>query len=158
MSRQSFDHQETEFSVAEGETARAKEELRLLESGTRPERIAAQRAVLALAALLFVLAALSLGMAIGSLSSTQQEASMLMILAIFPAVLLSGFLSPVDSMPRSLQWLAAINPIRHFLDIVRGIFLKGTGVVELWPQYTILAATLVLALAFATRRFRQSIA
>jgi ABC-2 type transport system permease protein len=113
---------------------------------------------LALAAVLFVLAALSLGMALGSLSSTQQEAFMMMILGIFPAVLLSGFLSPVDSMPRSLQWLAAINPIRHFLDIVRGVFLKGTGVAELWPQYAILAATLVLALGFATRRFRQSIA
>ena len=113
---------------------------------------------LALAAVLFVLAALSMGMALGSLSSTQQEAFMLMILGIFPAVLLSGFLSPVDSMPQSLQWLAAINPIRHFLDIVRGIFLKGTGVAELWPQYAILAATLVVALAFATRRFRKSIA
>lgn len=83
---------------------------------------------------------------------------MLMILVMLPTIILSGFLSPIESMPRALQWLTEINPVRHFLDIVRGVFLKGTGLAELWVQYAALAATSLGFFAIATNRFRRSIA
>ena len=113
---------------------------------------------LATAALLFILAALAIGLLISTVSRTQQEAFMLMMLTMLPTVVLSGFLSPVESMPHWLQVATLANPIRHFLDIVRGVFLKGTGIVELWPQYLALGITVSAALALATHRFRHAMA
>jgi ABC-2 type transport system permease protein len=113
---------------------------------------------LASAAFLFLLAGLAIGLLISCSSKTQQEAFMLMILVMLPTVILSGMLSPIESMPRALQWLTLINPVRHFLDIVRGVFLKGTGLAELWPQYAALAAIAITALGLATNRFKHSIA
>lgn len=113
---------------------------------------------LLLAALLFLLAGLALGLLMSTVSRTQQEAFMLLILFFLPAVILSGFLSPVESMPRVFQWVTVVNPIRHFMDILRGVFLKGVGVTELWPQYLTLAGMAAASLALATRRYRTSIA
>ena len=83
---------------------------------------------------------------------------MLLILFFLPAVVLAGFLSPVESMPRAFQWIAMVNPLRHFLEIVRGVFLKGVGLEELWPQYLTLAGMAAGALGLATIRFRRAIA
>lgn len=83
---------------------------------------------------------------------------MLMILCMLPTMVLSGFLSPIEGMPEWLQWLTLLNPVRHFLDIVRGVFLKGTGIRELWPQYLALTLTVGGGLALATNRFRRSLA
>jgi ABC-2 type transport system permease protein len=113
---------------------------------------------LVLAALLFLLAGLALGLLMSTLSRTQQEAFMLLILFFLPAVILSGFLSPVESMPKAFQVVALVNPIRHFMDILRGVFLKGVGVTELWRQYLALALMAAASLALATRRYRTSIA
>ena len=113
---------------------------------------------LLLAALLYILSALALGLLISTVSKTQQEAFMLLILVVLPAVMLSGFVSPIESMPKVFQWLTVINPIRYFLEIVRGVFLKGIGVAELWPQYLILTVMSVGILFTATRRFRRVIA
>ena len=113
---------------------------------------------LLLAAVLFQLAGLALGLLISTVSRTQQEAFMLLILFFLPAVVLSGFLAPIEGMPIGFQWAAAINPIRHFMDIVRGLFLKGVGVSELWPKYVTLAVMASCFLTLATRRFRTSIA
>jgi ABC-2 type transport system permease protein len=113
---------------------------------------------LVLAALLYILAALALGLLISTVSKTQQEAFMLLILVLLPAVMLSGFVSPIESMPKFFQWLTVINPIRYFLEIVRGVFLKGIGVSELWPQYLTLTAMSVGILFTATKRFKRAIA
>jgi ABC-2 type transport system permease protein len=113
---------------------------------------------LGLAAMLFILAVLAVGLLISAVSKTQQEAFMLMILAMLPAIILSGFLSPIDGMPRYLQVATLLNPVRHFLDIMRGVFLKGTGVAELWPQYLALLALGTGTLALATNRYRRSLA
>ncbi len=113
---------------------------------------------LLVAAVLFLLAALAVGLLISAVSTTQQEAFMLMILMMLPMVVLSGMLSPIETMPEPLQWATLLNPIRHFLVILRGIFLKGTGLAELWPQYAAMAAITATALTLATTRFRQSIA
>jgi ABC-2 type transport system permease protein len=112
---------------------------------------------LLLAALLYILAALALGLLISTVSRTQQEAFMLLILVALPAVMLSGFMSPIESMPKVFQWLTVINPIRYFLEIVRGVFLKGIGVAELWPQYLTLTVMSVGTLFMATRRFKRVI-
>ena len=110
-----------------------------------------------LAAILYLAAALALGLLLSTVSKTQQEAFMLLILILFPAVLLSGFLSPVESMPAFFQWIAAFNPVRYFMDIVRGVFLKGIGLDVLWPQYLTLAVMAGGTLWLATRQFRRVI-
>jgi ABC-2 type transport system permease protein len=113
---------------------------------------------LLLAAFLYILAALALGLLISTVSKTQQEAFMLLILVALPAVMLSGFMSPIESMPKVFQWLTVVNPIRYFLEIVRGVFLKGIGVGELWPQYLTLTVMSVGTLVLATKRFKRVIA
>ena len=115
-------------------------------------------AALLLAAALYVLAGLALGLLISTVSKTQQEAFMLLILFFLPAVVLSGFLSPVESMPAGFRWLSALNPLRWFLEIVRGVFLKGLGVADLWRQYATLAVMAAATLLLATRRFGRAIA
>jgi len=112
----------------------------------------------ALAAFLYLLASMAIGLLISAVSSTQQEAFMLMILCMLPTVVLSGFLSPIETMPKAFQALTYINPVRHFLDIVRGVFLKGTGIVELWPQFAALALTSGGGLLLAMSRFKRTIA
>ena len=78
-----------------------------------------------------------------------------MFLLLLPAIVLSGFMYPVQTMPWFFQRLTLLNPVRHFLEIVRGIFLKGEGIVELWPQYLMISLTAALVLWFAGQRFKR---
>jgi ABC-2 type transport system permease protein len=114
-------------------------------------------AALLLAAGIFILAGLSLGLLISTISSTQQEAFLAMFLFFMPAIILSGFLYPIDTMPEVFQQLTLLNPLRHFLEIVRAIFLKGAGLGDLWRQYTVLVAMAVGGLWLAIRRFQASV-
>ncbi|MBI3352802.1 MAG: ABC transporter permease [Nitrospirae bacterium] len=107
------------------------------------------------ASILYILPALGIGLFISTISNTQQEAFMTSFLFFQPAVLLSGFMFPVSSMPDFFRWLTLLNPVRHYLEIVRGIFLKGTGLLELWPQYTILLIMGVATLWFSALRFKK---
>jgi ABC-2 type transport system permease protein len=99
---------------------------------------------------LYVLCTLALGLLVSTLSSTQQQA---MITATFfflmPMIYLSGFLAPIENMPEPIQWATYLMPLRYFLVIVRGIFLKGVGFEILWPQVAALGvwAGVVLSLA-----------
>jgi uncharacterized phage infection (PIP) family protein YhgE len=95
-----------------------------------------------------------IGLLISTVSSTQQEAFMATFLIFMPAILLSGFMFPVSSMPEVFQWLTNLNPVRHFLVIVRSIFLKGVGPAVLWPQYLALAGIGGSLLWFAAHRFK----
>ncbi len=112
---------------------------------------------LLVAATLFILAALALGLLISTVSHTQQEAFMVMFLLILPALILSGFMYPIHTMPEIFQWLTVINPVRWFLEIVRAIFLKGASVVELWKQYLAVALMAVGLFATATWRFKRAV-
>jgi len=112
--------------------------------------------LLLLAALLYLLAALGLGLLISSTAATQQEAFMVSFLVYMPTILLSGFMFPVSSMPRLFQWLTLLNPMRHFLEIVRGVFLKGVGLAALWPQFVVLFVMGVAVLWYAARRFQRA--
>lgn len=113
---------------------------------------------LLLAAITYILAGLSFGLIISTISKTQQEAFMSMFLMFMPLVILSGFFFPISSMPRVFQWLTLLNPMRHFIEIVRAVFLKGEGVVGLWRQYLALALLAATALTVAIRRFMRTAA
>lgn len=112
--------------------------------------------LLVLGTVLFLLSALGLGLLISSISNTQQEAFMAAFLVFLPAILLSGFLFPVNSMPRVFQALTLINPLRHYLEIVRALFLKGAGVDALWTQLLALLGMGVGLLWMAAGRFRAA--
>ncbi len=111
--------------------------------------------LLLLASLLFILSGLGVGLLISTVSKTQQQAFLATFLVFMPTILLSGFMFPVNSMPEIFQWLTLANPMRHYLEIVRGIFLKGAGIAPLWRQYTVLAVLGVSALTVAGGRFRK---
>jgi ABC-2 type transport system permease protein len=111
------------------------------------------------AAITYILAGLSFGLIISTISRTQQEAFMSMFLLFMPLVILSGFFFPVSSMPEIFQWLTILNPMRHFIEIVRSVFLKGEGLIGLWRQYLALSLIAGVGLTIAIRRFvRTSVA
>jgi len=105
---------------------------------------------------LFLSTALGIGLLISTVSRTQQQAMLTMFLYFMPAVLLSGFLFPIANMPRAAQWLTYLNPLRYYLVILRGIFLKGTGAGVLWPQMASLLLLGTATLAVAVRQFRKT--
>ncbi|MHB0963897.1 MAG: ABC transporter permease [Gemmatimonadaceae bacterium] len=112
--------------------------------------------VLTVASLLFVLTGLGIGLLISTISKTQQEAFMSMFMFFLPALMLGGLLFPVDNMPRWVQVLSYVDPIRHFLIVVRGIFLRGAGFSIVWPQLLWLAGLGVSVLWFATKQFHKT--
>ncbi|KPJ82750.1 MAG: hypothetical protein AMS19_06820 [Gemmatimonas sp. SG8_23] len=112
---------------------------------------------LLVAAVFFILAGLSVGLYISTISATQQEAFLSMYMFILPAIILSGFLYPVHTMPDFFRYLTWGNPLRHFLDVVRAVFLKSAGFTDVWLSIAILFAMAVAGLSFATRRFRETL-
>lgn len=119
---------------------------------------AGQLPLLLLAGIVYLLSALGVGLLISTISNTQQEAFMASFLVFMPALLLSGFMFPVSSMPVAIRWVAQLNPVTHFLVIVRGLFLKGTGMGILWPHYLALLAMGVALLGLAAGRFHKTVA
>jgi ABC-2 type transport system permease protein len=115
-------------------------------------------ALLFVATALYLMSTLGIGLLISTMSRTQQQAMMSAFFFYFPAVLLSGFMFPIANMPQVVQWLTYLNPLRYFLVVVRGIFLKGVGPGILWPQMVALALLGVATLWLAARRFRKTLA
>jgi ABC-2 type transport system permease protein len=111
--------------------------------------------VLLVASFWYLLTALGFGLFISTISSTQQEAFMASFLFYMPTMLLSGFMFPVSCMPKVIQWLTYLNPMRHYLQVVRGVFLKGAGFGSLWPTVLILAVMGFGVLGLAVGRFRR---
>jgi len=112
---------------------------------------------LVLASFLYITAGLGAGLFISTISRTQQEAFLTMFLFLLPGIILSGFMYPIDTMPEVFQHLTLLNPVRYFMEMVRGIFLKGQGVRELWIQYLVLAGMSLATIYGASRRFRKSL-
>jgi ABC-2 type transport system permease protein len=106
---------------------------------------------------LYVMTTLGVGLLISTVSRTQQQAMMTVFFFFLPAMLLSGFAFPISNMPRVVQLVTYLDPIRYILVVVRGVLLKGVGVAVLWPQLLALAALGTATLAFATLRFRKSL-
>ncbi len=116
-----------------------------------------QGVLLLLAALLFLMSALGLGLLISTVSNTQQEAFLTSFMVIMPTMMLSGFMFPVSSMPTVFQWLTLLNPLRHYLEIVRALFLKGAGLDDLWPQFLFLLVMGAGVLWLAASRFHKTV-
>ncbi len=111
-------------------------------------------ALLLAEALLFILASLSLGILVSARTSSQRVAMMGAALAtMLPNILLSGFIFPVESMPLALRLLSNIVPGRWFVEIARGIMLKGVGLEYLWPQSLVLVVMSLILLTAAARSF-----
>jgi ABC-2 type transport system permease protein len=106
----------------------------------------------------YLLTTLGVGLLISTVSHTQQQAMMSTFFFFFPAMLLSGFVFPIANMPEVVQWLTYANPLRYFLVIVRGIFLKGIGLDILWPQLAALAVMGTLTLSLVVQKFNKTIA
>jgi ABC-2 type transport system permease protein len=115
-------------------------------------------ALLFVATGLYLMTTLAVGLLISTVSQTQQQAMMSTFFYYFPAVLLSGFMFPIANMPEVVQWVTYLNPLRYFLVIVRGIFLKGVGPSILWPQMVALGIMGSITLWLAARRFRKTLA
>lgn len=103
----------------------------------------------------YILSAIGIGLFISTVSRTQQQALMATMLFYMPAILLSGFAFPVENMPAFFQYVTYANPLRYFLIIIRGIFLKGNGFDVLWPQVTVLLAMGVIVMTVSALRFRK---
>ncbi len=104
---------------------------------------------------LYLLSTLGIGLFISTVSRTQQQALMSTFFFYLPAVLLSGFMFPIANMPVAVQYLTYGNPLRYFLVIVRGIFLKGNGPDVLWPQMLALFILGSAVFTVSTLRFRK---
>jgi ABC-2 type transport system permease protein len=108
-------------------------------------------------ALLFLMTSLGAGLFISTISHTQQQAMMSSFFFSMPAFMLSGFAFPIRNMPLVVQYLSYLNPLRYFIEIVRGIFLKGVGVGVLWPQMACLAVYGLTVLTLSALRFHKTL-
>ncbi len=112
---------------------------------------------LLLSVMIYLLTTLGIGLFGSTLARTQQQAMMMTFFVLMPANILSGFMFPIANMPKLIQYLTYINPLRYFLIIVRGIFLKGSGISVLWDQLLPLGSIGVVVLVLSILRFRKKI-
>jgi ABC-2 type transport system permease protein len=113
--------------------------------------------VLVLGTVLFLLSMLGIGLFISTVSKTQQQAMMTSFFFIMPSIIFSGFGTPISSMPGVLQWLAYLNPLTYFLDVLRSVYLKGVGLGVLWQDMAAMALLGIIMLAVSVFRFQKSL-
>jgi ABC-2 type transport system permease protein len=88
---------------------------------------------------------------------TQQQAMVTGFFVLMPSIIFSGLGTPVSSMPMTLQWICEINPLLHFMIVLRDLYLKGVGLGVLWPHMLAMAVIGVALLAFTVGRLRKSL-
>lgn len=103
----------------------------------------------------FLVSAIAIGVLVAAVSRTLQQALLLSFFGLFPIMFLSGTVAPVESMPEVLQTVSLGSPLRHYLDITLGIFLKGAGLSELWLQASVLLGISVLLFSLASWIFNR---
>lgn len=108
-------------------------------------------------AILFLLTTLGAGLFISTISRTQQQAMLSTFFFTAPAFMLSGFAFPIRNMPVPVQYLTYLDPLRYFMEIVRGIFLKGAGISLLWPDMLALLVYGTVILSLSAARFRKKL-
>jgi ABC-2 type transport system permease protein len=113
--------------------------------------------VLGCGTVLYLFCVLGIGLLISTLSETQQQAMVSAFFFLMPAIIFSGFASPISSMPTVPQWITFADPLRYYIVILRGVFLKGVGFGVLRPQMECLAIFAVLILTASVLRFRKSL-
>ncbi|OYY91524.1 MAG: hypothetical protein B7Y45_02910 [Sphingomonas sp. 28-66-16] len=106
------------------------------------------------AVIIYLLALIGIGMLVSTLSMTQQQAFLGVFLVTVPAILLSGYASPVDNMPEWLQVISLANPVRHFLVIVEGLFLKDLPAIDVWASTWPMILIAVVTLGASSWLFR----
>jgi ABC-2 type transport system permease protein len=112
-------------------------------------------ALLLLEFLLFIVLALSLGILISTITSSQQVALMISMFALLlPVLLLSGFIFPIENMPKALQYLSMAMPPRWFIVVVKNIMLKDAGFAQVWRETLILLGMTVFLLTVSIKRFK----
>jgi ABC-2 type transport system permease protein len=104
---------------------------------------------------LFLLSSLGIGLLASTVANTQQEAMLTVWLTMLPALFLSGFFFPLQAMPKFLQVVSLIFPLRYYLSIIRTLLLKGTSPAALWPDILALAVFGVVLMTLAALRFRK---
>ncbi|MEW6386913.1 MAG: ABC transporter permease [Thermodesulfobacteriota bacterium] len=114
--------------------------------------------VLFLGTVAFLFNSVGLGLLISTVSATQQQALMSGTFFFTPAILLSGLIFPIANMPLGFQYLTYINPLRYFIIVVQGVFLKGAGMNLLWPQMAAMTALGLAMLGLSVLRFRRRLA
>jgi ABC-2 type transport system permease protein len=107
--------------------------------------------------LLFVVTSLAFGLFISTLVRNQQQAMQVSFFFIMPNILLSGFMFPRQAMPTFFQYLSLALPLTHFLRALRGILLKGDGLVSIWPEVVTLAGFATVLISMAVRRFHKTL-
>jgi ABC-2 type transport system permease protein len=107
---------------------------------------------------MFIAANLALGLFFSTVAKTQQQAMQMSFFFLLPNILLSGFMFPFEAMPHPAQWLSQVLPLTHFLRIVRGITLKGSGFADAVPELLWLTAILGALVTIASLRFTKKIA
>ena len=111
--------------------------------------------ILLLGNILFLLCSVGIGLFISTISSTQQQAQISTFFFMMPAFILSGFAFPLENMPQWLQYITYVNPLRYFIIVIRGVFLKGIGLEILWPEITALTILGGIAILFSSLRFQK---
>jgi ABC-type multidrug transport system permease subunit len=117
--------------------------------------IAGSMLLLAGLSLLFLLTALSMGVIISTIASTQMEAMQLSFLILLPSILLSGFVFPIQSIPQPIQTMTYLIPARYFIEILRGIILRGADLSALWPEAVALMVYTAALLVLGAARFKR---
>lgn len=112
--------------------------------------------MLLLGTCLFLLSALAIALLISTLCRTQQQAFASNFFVLNPMFILSDFSFPISSRPDVLQWFTYLDPLRYYLVIIRGTYIKGVGMDILWPQMLALAGLGIGLLTIAVLRFRKS--
>jgi ABC-2 type transport system permease protein len=107
--------------------------------------------------MLFVVCALGLGILISTFAANQGQAVMLAVLVIIPSLVLSGIVAPVSTMPAAVQFLARLLPLTHFLEITRGIMIKGVGAALLQTEIASLAVFGIAVMLISIFRFKKSL-
>jgi ABC-2 type transport system permease protein len=113
---------------------------------------------LALGAVLFLFVTLGSGVLISSVSENQGQAIQLALMTLLPQIMLSGLIFPLSSMPPGVRWIGYLLPLTYFVEIARGVMIRGAGLDELWPSYVYLAIIGAVVFGLATARFRRSLA
>ena len=107
------------------------------------------------AAMLLIVANLTLGLLVSTVAKTQFQSMQMAFFLFLPSILLSGFMFPFDGMPKAAQWIAELLPLTHFMRLIRGVVLRGAQMTELWPDVLALAAFTCAMMALAILRFRK---
>lgn len=115
--------------------------------------------LLLLETLLYIIMALSLGILVSTITSSQQIAMMVSLMALMlPTILLSGFIFPIANMPRIMQWLCAVMPPKYYIIIIKGIMLQGNGLAFLWRETLVLVGFTTIFILLSIKNFKTRLA